>query len=86
MTNSKKYDINIINILINNYKQMTFTNKEILFIENLLSNVMNDLIKANALKEFEGNELEYFNNVKDIYYKLNNKINNNIIQKHINND
>ena len=74
------------NILMNNYKQMTFTNKELLFIENLLSNIVINLIRTNALKEFEGNELEYFNNVKDIYYKLNNKINNNIIQKHINND
>ena len=73
-------------LLMNNYKQMTFTNKELLFIENLLSNIVINLIRTNALKEFEGNELEYFNNVKDIYYKLNNKINNNIIQKHINND
>ena len=66
-------------LLMNNYKQMTFTNKELLFIENLLSNIVTNLIRTNALKEFEGNELEYFNNVKDIYYKLNNKINNNPI-------
>ena len=71
---------------MNNYKQMTFTNKELLFIENLLSNIITNLIRTNALKEFEGNDLEYFNNVKDIYYKLNNKINKNIIHKHIRDD
>ena len=65
---------------------MTFTNKELLFIENLLSNIVTNLIRSNALKEFEGNDLEYFNNVKDIYYKLNNKINKNIIHKHIRDD
>jgi hypothetical protein len=86
LTNSEKYDINIINILMNNYKQMTFTNKELLFIERLLSNIITDFIRLNVLKEFEGNDLEYFNNVKDIYYKLNNKIDKNIIQKHISND
>ena len=86
LTNSEKYDINIINILMNNYKQMTFTNKELLFIERLLSNIITDFIRLNALKELEGNDLEYFNNVKDIYYKLNNKIDKNIIQKHISND
>jgi hypothetical protein len=74
------------NILMNNYKQMTFTNKELLFIERLLSNIITDFIRLNVLKEFEGNDLEYFNNVKDIYYKLNNKIDKNIIQKHISND
>lgn len=73
-------------LLMNNYKQMTFTNKELLFIENLLSNIVTNLIRSNALKEFEGNDLEYFNNVKDIYYKLNNKISKNIILKHISND
>jgi hypothetical protein len=73
-------------LLINNYKQMTFTNKELLFIENLLSNIITNLIRTNALKDFEGNDLDYFNNVKDIYYKLNNKIDKNIIQKHISND
>ena len=73
-------------LLMNNYKQMTFTNKELLFIENLLSNIITNLIRTNALKEFEGNDLEYFNNVKDIYYKLNNKINKNIIHKHIRDD
>ena len=71
---------------MNNYKQMTFTNKELLFIENLLSNIVTNLIRTNALKEFEGNELEYFNNVKDIYYKISNNIDNNIIYKHISND
>ena len=71
---------------MNNYKQMTFTNKELLFIERLLSNIITDFIRLNALKELEGNDLEYFNNVKDIYYKLNNKIDKNIIQKHISND
>ena len=86
LTNSEKYDINIINILMNNYKQMTFTNKELLFIERLLSNIITDFIRLNTLKELEGNDLEYFNNVKDIYYKLNNKIDKNIIQKHISND
>ena len=73
-------------LLMNNYKQMTFTNKELLFIENLLSNIVINLIRTNALKEFEGNELEYFNNVKDIYYKISNNIDNNIIYKHISND
>ena len=58
---------------MNNYKQMTFTNKELLFIERLLSNIITDFIRLNVLKELEGNDLEYFNNVKDIYYKLNNK-------------
>lgn len=86
LTNSEKYDINIINILMNNYKQMTFTNKELLFIERLLSNIITDFIRLNVLKELEGNDLDYFNNVKDIYYKLNNKIDKNIIQKHISND
>jgi hypothetical protein len=86
LTNLKKYDINIINILMNNYKQMTFTNKEVLFIVNLLSNIITNLIRSNALKKFEGNDLDYFNNVKDIYYKLNNQITKNIIHKHINND
>jgi len=71
---------------MNNYKQMTFTNKELLFIERLLSNIITDFIRLNVLKELEGNDLEYFNNVKDIYYKLNNKIDKNIIQKHISND
>jgi len=85
LTNSEKYDINIINILMNNYKQMNFTNKELLFIERLLSNIITDFIRTNALKELEGNDLDYFNNVKDIYYKLNNKIDRNIIQKHISN-
>ena len=65
---------------------MTFTNKELLFIENILSNIITNLIRSNALKEFEGNDLHYFNNIKDIYYKLNNKINKDIIHKHINND
>ena len=73
-------------LLMNNYKQMTFTNKELLFIENLLSNIVINLIRTNALKEVEGNELEYFNNVKDIYYKISNNIDNNIIYKHISND
>ena len=86
LTNSEKYDINIINILMNNYKQTTFTNKELLFIERLLSNIITDFIRLNVLKELEGNDLDYFNNVKDIYYKLNNKIDKNIIQKHISND
>ena len=73
-------------LLMNNYKQMTFTNKELLFIERLLSNIITDFIRLNVLKELEGNDLDYFNNVKDIYYKLNNKIDKNIIQKHISND
>ena len=71
---------------MNNYKHMTFTNKELLFIENILSNIINNIIRVNALKKLEGNDLEYFNNIKDIYYKLNNKINKNIIHKHIIND
>jgi hypothetical protein len=40
----------------------------------------------NALKELEGSDLENFNTLKDIYYKINNNINKNIIYKHINND
>lgn len=71
---------------MNNYKHMTFTNKELLFIENILSNIITNIIRVNALKKLEGNDLEYFNNIKDIYYKLNNKINKNIIHKHIIND
>jgi hypothetical protein len=71
---------------MNNYKQMTFTSKELLFIENLLSNILSDFIRINTLKELEGNDLDYFNKLKDIYYKLNNKIDKNIIQKHIHND
>ena len=71
---------------MNNYKHMTFTNKELLFIENILSNIITNIIRVNALKKLESNDLEYFNNIKDIYYKLNNKINKNIIHKHISND
>jgi hypothetical protein len=74
------------NILMNNYKQMTFTNKELLFIVNCLYNNINTFIKMNALKELEGSDLENFNTLKDIYYKINDNINKNIIYKHINND
>ena len=69
---------------MNNYKQMTFTNKELLFIQNILSNIMTNFFRSNALKELESNDLEYFNNLKNIYYKLNNCLDKNIIINHIN--
>ncbi len=71
---------------MNNYIQMTFTNKEISILSNCLYEIINKYIRLNALNKLSNSELDYFNNLRNTYYKINSNIDKNIIYNHINNE